>query len=76
MENMSVLEKQGESSIRRAFYRITGAEDSALRKRTQHAGKIRRWRIDEAWSLEHNYQHSKNQSTSALYVSASAAWSF
>jgi hypothetical protein len=40
------------------------------------------WRIDEAWSLELNYQYSKNTSTSDLYdykqhyVSTGIAWSF
>ncbi|MDR1242916.1 MAG: surface lipoprotein assembly modifier [Deltaproteobacteria bacterium] len=40
------------------------------------------WRIDEAWSLECNYQYGKNNSTSDLYdhkqhyVSMGVAWSF
>jgi tetratricopeptide (TPR) repeat protein len=40
------------------------------------------WRIDEAWSLECNYQYSKNNSTSNLYdykqhyVSTGIAWNF
>ncbi|MDR1124854.1 MAG: surface lipoprotein assembly modifier, partial [Deltaproteobacteria bacterium] len=40
------------------------------------------WRIDEAWSLELNYQYGKNDSTSDLYdykqhyLSLGVAWSF
>ena len=40
------------------------------------------WRLDESWSLEFNYQYSKNNSNSNLYdykqhyVSTGIAWSF
>jgi tetratricopeptide (TPR) repeat protein len=60
----------------------TALESRDRRDERLRLGSALSYRIDESWSLEFNYQYSKNNSTSNLYdheqhfISAGVAWSF